>query len=152
MIVVLIDDDQAQADEIEAALARVCGGVEVKRHETEHDFCAALGRYEQDPPDVFIIDMMVPWTIPSESQPPAPDEVRSGKYYTAGFRCLDRLAKTAVLCDVPRLLYTLFREEQLQDMGATPCQLDALVTKEYDHGVLVQRVLNVVEWGAADDA
>lgn len=113
MHVVLVDDDHLRA---EATKQILVASVDIPENDIEivtceSDFIWALdARWIDDPPDLFVIDVMLPWVDqPHPGMKPPPSRVLKEGYWRAGIRCAERVRATlgnhpaiTVLTVIPR--------------------------------------------------
>lgn len=111
MKIILIEDDFLQAEMMADLLRQELEStVEIIR--TEFDFCGQLEEIGQNPPNVFVIDVMLRWTDPGPVMTMQPRDVLDGGRERAGFRCQERLAAIDATREVPVILYSFFDDSQ----------------------------------------
>src|SRR5262245_64704189 len=103
MRVLLVEDDFLQAEWLRESLRRNFSSVEVVVVKNESSFREQISDLLESPPDLVLMDVMLRWCDPNPgSQPtPAPEEVRQGGYYRAGFRCLKLLLENEETSRIP---------------------------------------------------
>jgi CheY-like chemotaxis protein len=104
VLIALLEDDYHQAEATENILRDVFHEPFVDRHYTLSAFIEALRHYEENtPPAIFILDMMLPWTYPSEemTEPPV-----SFDYGRGGMFAVEALRSHSRLADVPCVFHT----------------------------------------------
>ena len=114
MHIILVEDDYLQADFIQAAITKEFPDVKLEKIRTEREFYSRLTDIADAPPDVIIMDVMLRWTDPEPEMVPAPPEVRAGKFYRAGLRCVDKLAQNPKTRDLSLILYTVLGTDDLE--------------------------------------
>lgn len=140
MKIILVEDDHLQADEIQDALEEVFSDLEIKRVESEYDFYNLVDEFEETPPDIIIMDVMVRWAYPSPAMPEAPEDVITGQHYRAGFRCLKRLAERKKARSINVILYTVLEPVDIEnDVQALPPNVTYLV-KESSYNSIIRKV------------
>lgn len=113
--IVLVEDDpdwELQAElAFEAGLPPEC---ELDLIETEGEFVERIEKhaFERKRPDLFVLDLMLPWDIPRPNMRPAPKEVRENGFFRAGVRCHRRLANS-VLAPIPVVFWTIVERDDL---------------------------------------
>ncbi len=139
MKVVLVEDDYYQAEEVVEALRSAWPRIEVERVGTESEFRRRLRDFSADPPNVFIIDVMLAWAYPDPEMEEAPPEVVEEKHYRAGLRCANLLRQHAGTSDAPIILYSaLSRIEVVGDRLLPPDVV--FLEKESNMGRLIRLV------------
>jgi len=89
--------------------------VRVRLIKTESEFRGQLDQIDLNPPQAFIIDMILPWTEPAPGQPRAPKDVKAGGKERAGFRCQRLLAERESTRAIPVIFFS--RIDALQFEG-----------------------------------
>ena len=107
MQIVLVEDDDLQAEEIGDALRRALPSVKVDWICSESTFRQRLPSIKSRPPDGIIMDLLLLWAEPGPGMPTPPTEIESESYYRAGIRCVEILRKEPTLRNVPVVLYTV---------------------------------------------
>jgi CheY-like chemotaxis protein len=138
MNVIIVEDDYMQFEWINTHLKEAFQ-VEPRRIKTEKEFRAALDEMKARPPDVIVMDVMLPWNVPWEDDE-LPDEVRQEGEYRAGFRCQALLEHHEKTKTVPVILYTVQNREDLKDELKGLPQSAMFLPKEGDIGPLVEQV------------
>lgn len=113
MHILLIEDDYMQGDWITSQLERRFR-TKLEKIFSESDFRQKLNQIVSSPPDVFVIDMMLPWAEVGEYVE-RPVEVRLGGRFDAGFRCVEMLAKHENTKEIPVILYSAIATGDLPD-------------------------------------
>lgn len=139
MRIVLVEDDYLQAEDIELSLSRAYGEVSVERIPTESAFRMRLPSLAANPPDIFIIDIMLRWTDPSPLMSPSPEDAR-GKNYRAGLRCRSLVESDHTLCKIPVVLYTVLEYSDLARELSNISGIVRHLRKEGDHEPLIERI------------
>jgi CheY-like chemotaxis protein len=114
MYILVVEDDYLQAEWICKKLRQVLRS-EVKRISTESQFRKQLKDIEKNRPDVVIMDVMLPWTDPSQNIERPPREVIEEGFYRAGVRCTRLLAANENTKGIPVILYTVLERADLED-------------------------------------
>src|SRR5438270_413636 len=112
MNVIVVEDDYMQFDWINMNLKEAFEA-ELRRFKTEREFRDALDEIKESPPDVIVMDVMLPWDADWKDDEVKPDEVRQEGEYRAGFRCQALLAQHERTKAVPIILYTVQTSEDL---------------------------------------
>jgi len=125
--IVLLEDDYLQRDSICAGLKGRYKNLSIQSIATERQFVDSLDAILKEPPDLFILDVMVRWTNPSPDMEPMPEEMRKQGFYRAGIRCEARIREQG--CDTPVVLYTVLEDDDLRaDLPSN--SLTRLITKD----------------------
>jgi CheY-like chemotaxis protein len=111
MKVLLIEDDPHQVDSLVSALTRTFEAVEVRNIQCEGDVYSTLEETTKWFPDLVILDMMLPWGLPSADTPPLSHQAEVDGYGKAGHRILERLRAHEPLSVVPVLFHTVISED-----------------------------------------
>ena len=114
MNIVAVEDDYLQAEWLKETLELVLQGCAVEIVPTESRFRDRFGQWETNPPDLFIIDVMLAWDHPRKNSPEPPPEVDEGGFQRAGLRCQALLADNEVLRRVPVVFYTVLDRDVLE--------------------------------------
>lgn len=140
MNVIVVEDDYMQFDWINMNL-KESFGVEPRRFRTEKEFYDALDELTENPPDVIVMDVMLPWDAHWKEDGVKPDEVRQEGEYRAGFRCQALLAQHEKTRAVPLILYTVQTREDLSgDLKGLPQKTAMFLPKQGDIGPLVEKI------------
>lgn len=143
MYVTIVEDDYYQAEMIEEDCRKEFGNIRFLRVKTEHDFRTAIDEFRKDPPDVFIIDVMLRYTDPKRDQPVPPPSVRREGSHRAGLRCRKLLAEHATTRDIPVILYTVLEKTDLaKELERLPANVLHL-RKDADRSELLDTVQRV---------
>lgn len=99
---------------------------------TEHEFRENLKHFLKEPPNLFLIDVMLRWTDPAPNIPEPPPEVEKESFYRAGIRCVRLLLDHEETSTIPVILYTILEESDLElDLEELPPHIHQLQkTKE----------------------
>src|SRR5438445_204173 len=108
MRIVTLEDDESFWELMEEAVKAEYGR-ETKTEwlRSESEFVVKLDEYITNPPDVFLLDVMVKWADAAEPMPEPPDDVRMGMYHRAGVRCRNRLLQHPTTAKIPVIFYTV---------------------------------------------
>jgi len=103
--ILLIEDDALQASYIRTAL--VSGGdFAITTYSTEAVFRREFVSISRTPPDLFIMDLMIPWTD-VEMLEEMPPQIAAEGSYTAGLRCLRMIREDSITANLPVLFYSV---------------------------------------------
>ncbi len=114
MNILIVEDDYFQAEWIEQIVLKEFSGSRTKILRTETEFRDFM-REGGFKPDVIILDVILPWTVPGSKAEPPPEEVRNNGRHRAGVRCWRHLAENPETRDIPVVLYTVLDTEDLQE-------------------------------------
>jgi CheY-like chemotaxis protein len=131
--IILVEDDYLQVELMIKSLrqAFVEAQVEVEVIKTELGFREQFEEIQRQPPDAFIIDVMLRWTSPSPGLKMAPPEVTGQT--PPGFRCQELLATNDATRDVPVLLYSAFHSSNWESkVRALPPHVSYLSKDDLD--------------------
>src|SRR5580658_739117 len=141
--IVLLEDDPDWESQARAALEwAFAETLQLELIETESQFVEELenGAFVRRPPDLFVIDVMLPWDIPGPRMRPAPKGVSEDGFYRAGVRCQRRLAEISGLAQVPVVFWTIVAQDDIfRDILKWPPNVIYLL-KEPDPRHLVETV------------
>ncbi len=119
-LIVLVEDDHLELADVAGALQAAVAGVEVFEIWTESDFLAELDHLRSRGPDLFVLDVMLRWALPS-LRVDRPSDMSSTGYWRAGVRCAKRLAQDEVLRNVPVILRSaLTKADVAQELRQMP--------------------------------
>jgi len=117
--IVLVEDDPTPAKNLHKKLSDEFSRGQVKRIRTEREFRSHLDEFSGKPPDVIVLDVMLPWTD-TENLVPAPKDVYEEGVYRAGFRCIKLLADK-ITTRIPCIVYTVLARSALdKEFNALP--------------------------------
>jgi CheY-like chemotaxis protein len=107
--VVLLEDDYIQVENLVDFFVDHYPSVDLVVVQSERDFRFRMAEFGVAPPDLFILDVMVPWTDYSEElgSAVAPSEVVEGGPFGAGLRCLQLLLASPRLGRVPVIVLSV---------------------------------------------
>ncbi len=94
--ILVIEDDQNHADDLQRSLERLGWGVDVIS--TEAEFRKRVQGFDARMYWLAIVDMMLRWTNPSRDMELRPPDVVEEGSYTAGLRCCRALAAKGMRC------------------------------------------------------
>lgn len=109
--VVLVEDDPLQAELFGDVLTRGLLGVRVERIPTESAFRESLGQLATEPPNLFVMDMLIRWADPAPQMPIPPEDVKREGFFSAGARCLELIRKLPTLSNVPVIIFSILDED-----------------------------------------
>ena len=117
MKILVVEDDWLEADLIRDRLRQAFPKSALDFVRTEHEFRSRLDSIRKDPPDIFIVDMMLRWADPSENMPEPPHDLLRDGYYRAGLRCQQLLAQYEETKNRTVILYTVLERQDLELEG-----------------------------------
>jgi len=139
--IVIVEDDHLQEGPLEDQIRDAFSPARITTVATEEEFRRRLGDFRRDPPDLFVMDLMLRWSYPSRTAIPAPPDVARGGYQRAGLRCARLMAEDPALCEVPVVFYTILERSDLdRDLDQVPGADTAYVRKSTDPEVLVRKI------------
>ncbi|HXR46035.1 MAG TPA: hypothetical protein VN784_01230 [Candidatus Limnocylindrales bacterium] len=110
--IVLLEDEEIYAKELQEQLLPLIAPLDIEWCSTEVVFMSNLATWADEPPLLFILDMMVRWADPGTAAPKQPEEVHS--HFRSGIRCYRHLRKHSVFAKTPILFSTVVSTEQFQ--------------------------------------
>jgi CheY-like chemotaxis protein len=114
----LIVDDDDNTGRIMSEVFTNEFGAEVSVVSTEREFRERLGEFSADPPDLVVMDIMLPWDTPRLDTLPPPEDVLEGGFEGAGWRCVALLAQDAGTARVPIVISTIAGPDTLRGARA----------------------------------
>jgi CheY-like chemotaxis protein len=138
MKIVVVEDDPLEADLIRKGLEQAFPDLAIDRISTESEFQFRLDSLTKEPPDVFIVDMMLRWAEPSENMPEPPTEVRDEGFWRAGLRCQRMLASREETQAIPVILYTVLEKSDIDFEG--PSRNVIHLRKDSDQTALIRLI------------
>jgi predicted nucleotide-binding protein len=93
MRIVIVEDDFLQAEWVLSALDDQIGDIAVERITSEYGFRCRFEELTAACPELFIMDIMLPWSEPEGSDVPQPPDVKRGGAFHAGLRCARMLTQ-----------------------------------------------------------
>lgn len=112
--VVIVEDSASSA--LEEELRSAFAGIQVEIFTCESDFHDALRAIVANPPDLFIIDMLLRWTTPRPQMPPRPPHATR---YRAGVRCVQALLASPAK-EVPVIIHSVLERAEIAEMTTFP--------------------------------
>jgi CheY-like chemotaxis protein len=111
--ILVVEDDPAQFNWMEECLLERFPELTIEQESTELGFRRRVERTA--PPHAVIVDVMLPWTVPARDLEDLPDE--SWTFMKAGFRCVEFMRAHPQWRDVPALLYSVLKRDEIgEDM------------------------------------
>lgn len=111
MRIIIVEDDYFESDHLESLFLREFPGVEILKIETESAFQAAYPDFLTRPPDVVILDMLLPFShnvgSPTDQHP---------DIYRAGLRCQQVLSGDPRTSNIPMVLYSVLDRADIRDV------------------------------------
>lgn len=121
MTILLVEDDQLLGDQLVSTFTGRHPNIQVQTLTTERQFREDFARLESSPPDLIVLDVMLPWDFPRPDLTLPPDDVASGGFRLAGVRLYQLLQTSSALATVPIILHSVSDSESLrQSLGARP--------------------------------
>lgn len=113
MRILIVEDDYLQAEELAQKITEHFCKVDAEFVRTEHEFRERLNDLRRNPPDLFLLDVMLRWTDPIPKMVTPPPEVEVGGPFRAGLRCERLLRESPETRETPVVLYTVLEDEDL---------------------------------------
>jgi|GEM_PF-2377186 hypothetical protein len=108
MRVVLLEDSYLDVESIANDIRRSFSDATVIHISTESEFREHVPSFAQNPPDLFVLDVMVRWAdLRQDMEVSPPVDVANEGYYRAGIRCQKLLAEHEVTSEIPVILYSI---------------------------------------------
>jgi CheY-like chemotaxis protein len=114
MYILVVEDQFVQADLICENLEKEFPDSVIEQIDTESEFRYRLDAIAMNPPDVIVMDVMLPWTEPDPVMPPTPEDVLNAGFNRAGLRCAKLLAENDLTKGIPVIVYTVLEEFDLE--------------------------------------
>lgn len=138
MRIVSLEDDEPFWDLLQEALNEAFPGANLLWLHTESDFCQNMKEFAANPPNIFLLDVMVKWADASEHMLPAPKEVVEQGYYRAGLRCRRLLLENPATAPVPVIFFTVLERSDIETVVQELPANTAFVGKSNDFRELIQ--------------
>jgi CheY-like chemotaxis protein len=122
MRILVVEDDTLQAEDIQSAIASAFPKAQLEHLRTESQLRKRVDELAAHPPDIILLDVMLPWMDPSSEMAEPPAEVQRNGGFRAGLRCERLLREKGV--DTPIILYTIL---ETMDLQASPGQVGSNV-------------------------
>lgn len=113
MKIVIVEDDPLQMEWVDGEIKKSFPNSVIERINTEYEFESRLSDFVKNPPNIFVIDMLLRWTNPSRNMPPQPEEVEKDGFFRAGLRCAQKLVKRDNTKNVPIIIYTVLEKDDI---------------------------------------
>lgn len=111
--VVIVEDDVNLAAVIANYFGNIFNNVEVEIIHTETDFIKSFDTYEIKPPDIFIMDMIFPWSKDEACNNDSGQAEQRNQFF-AGFRCLDLLRGNKKTSSTPVVICSTLGEKEIR--------------------------------------
>src|SRR5215831_2096192 len=105
MNIVSLEDDEPFWNLLKETLESEFGDIHLNWIHTESGFYERIPDFIRNPPDLFLLDVMVKWADASAEMPIPPPEIEREKYFRAGLRCRRRLLEHQAIASIPVILY-----------------------------------------------
>lgn len=144
MYILIVEDNKLQFETIKYSLLEdqivVCDRIE--RIATELEFREKFEVIACDPPDVIILDLMIPWTSKNRWVEPPPEIAEAG-FYLAGARCEKMMASDDRTQNVPIIIHSIIDEEEIQNFISPRPQINYW-EKDFRSGLgdLIKRIVS----------
>jgi hypothetical protein len=149
MRIVSLEDDEPFWDTLIDALVAAFPHAEIIWVRTEFEFCEKKQDFAENPPDIFLLDVMVKWADAAEIMPPPPREVKEQGYYRAGLRCRSRLLEDARTARIPVILFTVLERSDIERVIGQLPENTSFVGKSGDFQELIATINELVTPRAA---
>lgn len=144
MRILIVEDDDMQSDWLIERLKREFR-TEPDLIRTESEFYDCLDALSSSPPDIIIIDIMLPWTEVERDSRDAPPEIRGKGWFDAGLRCEKLLHEREETKSIPVILYSMLEPKNLpRDLPHNV----VFVSKVYNIDDLIEKIHSL----ASEDA
>jgi CheY-like chemotaxis protein len=151
--IVVVEDDHLQEGPLEEQIRDAFPTSRIETIGTEEEFRTHLDDYRRNPPDLFVMDVMMRWAYPRRAATPLPPDVRQGGYQRAGLRCAQLMARDPALRKVPIIYYTILERCDLErDSEQLPETNTTHVRKSTDPEVLVRKIQELLRTPAPRSA
>lgn len=115
----IVEDNRDLALSLANELQRALSDADPELVLTESDFRLRLPRWVAEPPAMFIVDVMLRWSLPAREMPARPPEVTDA--YRAGFRCIEALLREPSTQHTPIIVHTVLdRPDVEHELAALP--------------------------------
>ena len=132
MKVLIVEDDEDQAEDLEKTLRSAFKGIKITRIELEREFLERFDEVAEGRYDLAILDMMLEWSDPAPNLPPPP-----GTFDEAGLRCHQKLKSDARTAHVPVLVLSVLRKNLPDGMD--------YVIKTHDLSNIIPKVSEIID-------
>jgi DNA-binding NarL/FixJ family response regulator len=112
MRIAIVEDDHLQYGRLQENLQTEFQA-EVTRVGTAQTFFLALSTLRSKPPNIFIIDVMLPWQTTATAQEPPPEKYRNNRHL--GIQCQKWLAEDETTRKIPVVLLTELDRSSIGD-------------------------------------
>jgi DNA-binding NarL/FixJ family response regulator len=144
MRILIVEDDDMQSDWLIERLKREFR-TEPDLIRTESEFYDRLDALSASPPNIIIIDIMLPWTEVERDSCDAPPEIRGKGWFDAGLRCEKLLHEREETKSIPVILYSMLEPKNLpRDLPRNV----VFVSKVYNIDDLIEQIHSL----ASEDA
>jgi CheY-like chemotaxis protein len=106
--ILVVEDNYSQRTALCKLLQKIVPTYHVAQFQTESDFCDFLQENDCSDVALAILDMMIPWQLPSKLMKDPPPEVLQTGYQQGGYRCAQRLAESmSPRQKVPTIIFSI---------------------------------------------
>lgn len=116
MKVVLIEDNEHHAQQVQECLQTTFQDAAVSLLRTEHEVMENIEKIAGGRTDVIILDIILPWCRIGPNMPPLPECYEIGGPYRAGIRCLKTFLAHPAIRDIPIIVHSVVDTGQLSDI------------------------------------
>jgi len=145
MNVLLLDDDDLEAQAVRDALVQHFPQVGVDIIRTELEFRERLEAILSAPPDLIILDMMVRWSDEGSKPSTPPNELGDFPSYRSGLRCHRLLAQNERTKNIPTILYTVLERGDIAEELRNMPQNVVYLKKDSDLSSLLRLIRSLVQ-------
>lgn len=111
--IAFLEDDDNHYRVLCRSLRRQIPELECVQYSSEREFMSALVEMRRDPPDLFVVDMMVVADRPQRNS--TTSVIAQSDFFQAGARCINVVQNDVVLATVPVVVYSILSRPELVD-------------------------------------
>lgn len=142
--VIIVEDDHLQAEAFASAVRRAFRLAEIITIHTESEFRTRFESLRANPPSLFVLDVILRWSNPSEELGNPPEEATVDGIYRGGMRCLRMILATPEIQDVPVIVYSVVAHEAIEERRVVLPAHVVVLDKSSNDNLLVRAVRSLI--------
>jgi len=130
MRILLLEDDCIIAERLEHEFVSAFPGCSITHIQTELSFIQFLPSLRENPPDICLLDLMVPFASPSDKTTYEALSADQGAFHLAGLRCWRMLQDLPQTARIPAIIHSIVDSLRVRALFDDPPLTLHFVSKE----------------------